>query len=275
MTDKFFEEILIGDPEALLRLENEVHKEMLRRADKKDKEILKVFAREAIIDTYEFLKKHKENFKSYKEITEFALDKAFKRFHRKRQEVNFDKKIMEALKNNDGWAYYYIQANYFPAVTAMIILHGGSEEEARDIIMDGIYALIKNLREGKYILQSSARLKSYFLRICKNIWLDRIKTYKRRVVVSLDEVIKKLEETSIIKEEDIKEEVLTPRQRIVEELLAASSGKCKELLILYYYHNLSHQEIARKLGYSSADTSKNRKLQCIKKLKEIIRKRLK
>ncbi len=274
MNEPFFEEILRGDPGALLRLDEEVRKEMFRRIDKEDKNVAKVFVREAIIDTYEFIKKNKEKFQNSKEIIEFALEKAFKRFHRKRQEVSFDQKIMEALKNNDGWAYYYIQVNYFPAVTAMILLHGGSEEEAKDVIMDGIYALIKNIREGKYVLQSSARLKSYFLRICKNIWFDRVKTHKRRTVVSIDEVIHKLEETSVVRDEEIKEEILTPRQKIVEELLAASTGKCKELLILYYYHNLSHQEIAKKMGYSSADTSKNRKLKCIKQLKEIIRKRL-
>lgn len=205
-------------------------------------------------------------------IRTFLVEKTVEFYRKKREEIELDKRVIECLMNNDGWAYYYMQRRYFPAVTAMVLHFGGTEEDAKDVIMDGIYALIKNLQVGRYELRPGARLKSYFIRICKNIWMDKMKSkaFRAQVSVPVEEILKKQQESP---EELLDEEILTERQRFIEQLLLHSGGKCKELLKAYYYEGLSHEEIAKKLGYANANSSKTQKLKCINKLRAIVKKK--
>ncbi len=45
---------------------------------------------------------------------------------------------------------------------------------------------------------------------------------------------------------------------------------CDKLLIAQYWHRLSGAEIAKRLGYNSADSVKSQKFKCIQKLKALV-----
>jgi RNA polymerase sigma factor (sigma-70 family) len=205
-------------------------------------------------------------------IKAFLIEKTVAFYQKKKEEMELDQRVIACLLNNDGWAYYYMQRRYFPAVSAMVLHYGGTEEDAKDVIMEGIYALIKNIQAKRYEIRAGVRLKSYFLKICKNIWMDKMKSkaFRKQVLLPVDEILRKHQEYP---DELLEEEVLTERQRFIEQLLLHSGGKCKELLKAYYYEGLSHEEIARKLGYANANSSKTQKLKCINKLRAIVRKK--
>ncbi len=257
-----------GDFSVVDVLTEKIKPEVKRRLGKMDI-ASEICIRTTVIEYLDKVKQKKApEFQNLRELLLHLIHKSLKLYYKKAEGIILDKKLMDALLNNDGWAYYYMQMKFFPAITAMILVHGGTEEDAKDIIMDGIYALIKNIREGKYELRSSTRLKSYFIKVCKNIWLDKLKKEVKHIKISIDSTLDTLENIPM---DEIDEEILTSRQKIVKELLEYSSPKCRQLLIHYYYYGMSHKEIAKKLGYSNEHSSKTQKMKCLKKIKEIIR----
>jgi RNA polymerase sigma factor (sigma-70 family) len=48
-------------------------------------------------------------------------------------------------------------------------------------------------------------------------------------------------------------------------------GRCRELLLLYYYEERSMEEIASTLGFANADTAKSKKYQCKKALERLLK----
>ncbi len=237
----------------------------------KDADLAHQVLQESIIKTRDDLLERRLKFQKIQNLLDHIYETAYKRYLQKQEEIALDKRIIECLLNNDGWAYYYMQRRYFPSVTAMILLHGGTEEDAKDIIMDAIYVLLKNIREGRYQVQVSARLKTYFIKICKNLWYDHLKQKKRNATLSLDneQVIEKVDSYYYETLED--DTLLTERQRIIEEIFLNSTDKCRELLKLFYYERLSHEEIAQRMGYANANSSKTQKLKCLRKLKILLR----
>ena len=55
-------------------------------------------------------------------------------------------------------------------------------------------------------------------------------------------------------------------------MVSTLKAPCDELLIAQYWYRLSGTEIAKRLGYNSADSVKSQKFKCIRKLKTIIAK---
>ena len=63
---------------------------------------------------------------------------------------------------------------------------------------------------------------------------------------------------------------------ILEEQLSAAltsleflGDPCKSLLQLYYYNDLSMENITSIMGYKNADTTKNQKYKCLRRLQNI------
>lgn len=55
-------------------------------------------------------------------------------------------------------------------------------------------------------------------------------------------------------------------------MVSTLKAPCDELLIAQYWYRLSGTEIAKRLGYNSADSVKSQKFKCIRKLRTMIAK---
>jgi RNA polymerase sigma factor (sigma-70 family) len=155
-------------------------------------------------------------------------------------------------------------------VKYFVLKSGGSEEEAKDVIMDGIEALIRNIREGQYVFQDNAKLKTYFFQICRNKWFDYVNRKQRQKPVSLLADLN-LEDFDNNYFYEFNEDLLNDRQRIVAELFDKSSDTCRQVLSYFYYDELSHDEIAERMGFSGPDSSKTQKNKCLRKLKSALK----
>ena len=119
-------------------LSERIHAGVIRRLGKKDT-ASKICSRSAVVDYLDKVKKNKAPiFENYKELQLHLVHKALKIYYQKAEAIILDKKLMNALLNNDGWAYYYMQVKFFPSITAMVLANGGTEEDAKDVIMDGV-----------------------------------------------------------------------------------------------------------------------------------------
>jgi RNA polymerase sigma-70 factor (ECF subfamily) len=122
-----------------------------------------------------------------------------------------------------------------------------------------LYDNIKSNRLNK--LDSS--VKTYLFAIGKNKILEQRKSSYRFVHKSDHEV---LDVPEIGKwEDDDYEESL----QMVEKSLHKLGEPCRTLLELYYFHNMTMEEIARRLQHKNTDTSKNVKYKCLMRLRKI------
>ncbi|MBX3101854.1 MAG: sigma-70 family RNA polymerase sigma factor [Bacteroidetes bacterium] len=208
-------------------------------------------------------------------LVEYLARRVRERWEQYQQEKELDARIIECLQSetDNGWAFYYMQRYYFPSISYYIRSNGGTEEDAKDIIMDSIYALLYNIREGKYVAQDTTKLKTYFYSICKNKWKDYAKKRKNNMIVSLLDGFEPEDDDAhyyVAYEDD----VLNERQKVVAEVFQQATERCHRILSYFYYDNLSHTEIAEKMGYQNADTSKEQKKRCMGKLRLALLKRL-
>ncbi len=206
-------------------------------------------------------------------VPEYLVKLCLERWSRIENEIRLDEKLYESLRSNDGWAYYYMQKKFFPQVERMVLANSGTLEDAKDLIMDGIYLLLKNIHDGKYSVQTGARLKTYFLRICRNRWLDELKRMKKKMPASLIWDLE-VEQSEALYYEAYREEELNERQKKVREQFLKGSDVCQNILRMYYYENMSHKEIADKMKYNSEEVSRTQKKKCFEKLRASVVKML-
>ena len=136
-----------------------------------------------------------------------------------------------------------------------------SYDDMQDIYQQSILIMYENIVNEK-VVNFTGSVKTYLFAIGKNKYYELNRSMSKQ---SNDEMINlasepdKLEE---MEESDLQENKLA-------ESLAKLGEPCKSLLEYYYYHNLSMQDIADKLGLKNTDTAKNMKYKCLKRLRTL------
>jgi len=204
-------------------------------------------------------------------LAEYLIHLCAQRFDREKKDKDVEKRILDALKNSDqdGWAFYYMQMHYFPGVKFFVQKNGGSEDEAKDVIMDGIEALIRNVRDGSYTPQSNAKLKTYFFQICRNKWFDYLGKKKRTRPMSLFADLE-LDDFEANYYYEFDDDMLNERVRVVAQLFDQSTETCRQVLSYFYYDEMPHDIIAERMGFANAESSKTQKTKCLRKLKTAV-----
>lgn len=146
----------------------------------------------------------------------------------------------------------------YPKVKAYVMCNSGNEAEAKDIFQEALLAAWLNANNGKFH-GNEQDFDGYIYQIAKHKWLDQLKS-KYKKATTLKDNFQPLEKTDdIYQETDCK-----PLLEAVSNL----GEPCKRLLQLFYYEQLSLQEIGQKLGYN-ANVTKTKKYRCMLKLREI------
>ncbi|MGK0365531.1 MAG: RNA polymerase sigma factor (sigma-70 family) [Saprospiraceae bacterium] len=142
---------------------------------------------------------------------------------------------------------------------------GTSEEDILDAYQDATIAFFENVSEGK-IKELSSSVKTYIFGIGKYLLMHRFKNATRNI--SDSEMVLQL----LDKDEDyallFEKEELSHRQTLIFAALEKLPGRCKDLLLLFYYRNYSIEAIRNSMDYSNDNTVKANKSRCMKFLKE-------
>lgn len=139
-----------------------------------------------------------------------------------------------------------------------LVKNGLAKELARDIFTDAIIAMKENAEAGK-IEPSATKVSTYLVQICQNMMLtSHQKKEKERIAllfgIQLDTDTDENLETTI---------------RLLRECLAIQKDATKQL-IDHWLDGVSHQEIAQRMGYANANTSKARFWQVLQSLRKCI-----
>ena len=136
------------------------------------------------------------------------------------------------------------------------------QEDAREIFQSTVIILYDNIMTGKLVRLDSS-IKSYLYSIAKN----KVREHQRRQSKVIDQ--ERLNRES--SENGVHEKmILESRINQVAMALEKMGDPCKSMLQLYYYKKLSMTEIGTLMGYKNADTVKNQKYKCIKRLQKLL-----
>ena len=141
-----------------------------------------------------------------------------------------------------------------------------SEEECEDIYQDTIIAFYNNIKNDR-LIELNSSIKTYLFAIAKNIALKRLNKSGRQF--SEDSILVEPQ----TRNSDHIDELIVLNER--NEMLAGLINRLKEpnrsILKLYYYQNLSMNEIAKKLNYKNDKVVKAQKVRCMNELKKMVR----
>jgi RNA polymerase sigma factor (sigma-70 family) len=165
--------------------------------------------------------------------------------------------VLAGIRDSDDKVLEFLYKEHYPMIKNLVMTNSGRDEDAKDILQEGIIALYEKVKNRDFIL--TCEVKTFIYSVCRNLWLKSLR--KNCNTVKFEEVHNEIIETEVINEEE-----MSQKQRILADLINKIGENCKEILTLFYYEKLSMEDIALKLGYTNADNAKTQKYKCFKKL---------
>lgn len=141
--------------------------------------------------------------------------------------------------------------------------HKCSTEQAIDIFQYAILSFYENVLEDVIEEMNDAGIKTYLYSIGKNKFLADSRKPSNLT-------LKELEESLIF--EDLEESLEEKENQIskVKVIIETLQNPCADILRLFYFNNLSNDEIAEVLDYKNGNTVRNLKYKCIQRIKRLL-----
>lgn len=171
-----------------------------------------------------------------------------------------DKVVFKAIRERDPDVFVHLRKSYFGAVRFMIRSNSGCDEDAEDVYSEGIVRLIELFDTRGQMTQS--KLATLFIEICKNIWLNVLRS--RRMQSEHANV-----PDDTFYEEQFEKDIDNALQK---DILWQSFNKLKDdcqLIIRSFLDGMRIREIAKLMGLSTAYVNK-KKHYCHKSLLDMI-----
>lgn len=180
-----------------------------------------------------------------------------------RTEAKDNKLVIEKIRNGDKTQLEIIYKSHkFEFINWLTNKFNCSEEEARDIYQFAVMTLYDNIKSQR-LSELTSSIKTYLFAIGKHKIMEQKKA-SIRFVPKMEEQLTDVPEVGRWEDEMYEESL-----QLVERCLELLGEPCKSLLELYYYHNMSMEEIADRMNYKNRFTSKNLKYKCINRLRRI------
>ena len=147
-------------------------------------------------------------------------------------------------------------------IQSLVRQRGGSETDGEDVALEGVTAVVLNIRRGSF--RGESAISTYLFAICKGIWYKRSQRRQRETEVKDQLVVVETDEQtpamSLMDEE---------QKGLLQQLFARLREKCSEVLFLWA-GGYSMEEIAGQLTYSNAQVAMNKKNKCLKQLHSLM-----
>ena len=142
-------------------------------------------------------------------------------------------------------------------VQKYVLSNSGSEADALDVFHEGIIALDRNIRTGKFRKEST--LEGYLFGICRYVWQNQRRKSQREILTD------SLPDEKGDGDAEIRTMKMEERD-ILSKIVALLDGSCRKILSLWK-KSFTMLEIAEALHLSSPEMAKKYKYRCNKKLK--------
>lgn len=178
-----------------------------------------------------------------------------------------DEILIQQLQFGEGQALddviLYLNKRVYDMTSRFVTRYKGTSHDAEDIFQDGVVALYKLARRG--MLAPGTNVEAYLFSICKNLWFKQLR--KKQDTVELTPDFNALPELDDLPLHSL---LSQERQSAFAKLLAQFGEDCQKVLTGYYYDRLRMTKIAEMMGYANEQVAKNKKADCMKKLKNLL-----
>ncbi len=179
--------------------------------------------------------------------------------------LNADARILESIRQNNEAALVELFESNRRMVVSFIIANRGTEDDAEDLLQEALIVLWQRVRAGTF--EQTAKLSTFIFGIVKHLWMRRLARMRREIPIGLTE------DTTVNGDPSILEELIESEEaEAVREALQKLGEPCRTLLRLFYWEEISTEEIAVQMGFANSDVVKSKKYQCKKSLQALIRK---
>ncbi len=156
---------------------------------------------------------------------------------------NSDIALMDAVRDGDQQAFTTLVQRYHDAIYRIAWRTLLDSEAARDATQE---VFMKLWRRPTWQHSGGASLRTWLCRVALNAAIDARR--RRRPTVDLPEVDFPNPSTEHGQDEQLQTEW---RRQLVHRLVAELPDRWREVLVLYYFEQMSHQETAQVLGISA------------------------
>ncbi len=146
---------------------------------------------------------------------------------------------------------------FYPPIRKMVVANSGNKLDAEDLFQEVLVVLMDKVKQESFELKSA--LSTYLYAIARNLWLKELRSRGKVVAVELEEERIEIEDALDLETEK--------HYSIAEKALKQLGEKCQQLLVLFYYHRMSFDLIAKKLEFRNDKVAKNQKYRCLEKAK--------
>lgn len=166
------------------------------------------------------------------------------------------------LRNGDRRALEDIYKKYRTSFIKWITYtHKCTDDEAVDIFQYSILSFYENVLEESFEEMNDAGIKTYLYSIGKNKLLADT---RRKAKISYQEELEEDDLFEVLEDENPEKEL---RINKIKKLVSELGEPCSQILKLFYFNNLTNDEIAEVMNYKNGNTVKNLKYKCIQRIK--------
>lgn len=167
-----------------------------------------------------------------------------------------DSKFIKAILENDAVVLTEMYREFLPVIVSLLSQNNGNEEEAKDVLQDGLVVIFEKANLPGFQLTSS--FKTYLYSICRFIWLRKLRKKQRTAVT--------IEDDMGLKDDADVEKTLEEQERwgLFNRHFKGLAEECRTVLRLFF-EGVKMKEIAKKAGYTE-QFAKSKKYLCKKAL---------
>ncbi|NUO02685.1 MAG: sigma-70 family RNA polymerase sigma factor, partial [Saprospiraceae bacterium] len=138
-----------------------------------------------------------------------------------------------------------IFSEFLPMISTFICQNNGTKEDARDVFMDALEAILRRLQKEDLTLTSS--FSTYLFEICKRQWWKKLRRKKFDAGVTPDELA--VSDQMQDMDEPLEK---TERFKLLLEKLGQIHEDCRQIFDLSWKQDLSMEAVAAHMGWSYA-----------------------
>lgn len=177
-----------------------------------------------------------------------------------------DEKIIGDLKDHNMIALQYVYQEYRKDFVKWASFKYGIDcEEAEDAFSDAVIDSYLNVINERYKKSETTSFKSYLFEVGENRILNILNQLRKPDTHINNNTNQNDKPCTNIFELNKNHEVIVN----IKELMELLEIKCRKLLTLYYFHNLSAEEIVREMNFKNEDAAKNKKLKCLRRINHL------
>lgn len=180
-----------------------------------------------------------------------------------------DDELVKLIQEGDtsGEIIRFLYRQYFEVLSVYVQTNSGALQDAEDVFQEVVVAFISLVQNRKFRGESS--VKTFLYALNRNIWLNELKRRDRAGARNARYVKEGATEAPDAGQYIADREARAQLMKVVEEL----GDSCRQVLLLFYYENLSMKEILSHTRFENEQVVRNKKYKCLKQLEQLIKAR--